>query len=134
MSRQCIGQYLSQYAFVVYISKIQSTIAMIHYLSKWFSQIYGFVIVHQTTSVMLVYFWQKALFQISDSIYMLLSGPIRWVSIISQEKLLFQYLSISGFQVTGYNATLEKEAMVLFFSNLVRDSLIFNSNRTVLSL
>lgn len=58
---------------------------------------YGFVTFHQTTPVTLMYFWQKALFQILDSMGMVLSGPIRWVSIIPMRNGSFNiYLWVSG--------------------------------------
>lgn len=99
MSRQCTGQYILQHVFAVYIFKIQPTVAVTYYIIfSMFSTNILLLIFHQTTPGMLVYFWQKDLFQISDTIYMLLSGPIKWVSIISHEKWLFQYLSV--FQVT----------------------------------
>lgn len=57
MSRQNIGQYISQYAFVVYIFKIQPTVAVICYIIflNGFHK-YDFVIFHQTSTVMLLYF------------------------------------------------------------------------------
>lgn len=92
-------------------------------LSKWFSQVYGFVIFHQTAPVTLMYFWQKALFQILDSMGMVLSGPIRWVLVPWE---MVDSTSISGFQVTGIWCTLGKEALLFLFFSIYWETLKFS--------